>query len=372
MRLIILLSLIHLISAYARAQSCAPNSPSTNLTTGNGTLAQLPALDQKGTGLCYAFTISQLVDAKRYVNPANRRGRISPLALGIQTPQNSNFLVRSRLDDGGSPHAALAALTAPGNVICDEAYISKLYGDADDQYTYFGTVELMFKDLREAYYKPCGDTPAQRKQKATLSIKTLKSFMTSSQLEGAPDGGMTDFMADLGGIVAHLNKLPSSTFANYNTSFNSTLVTPALRRICERHTLSVSPMRITGLHALGQIGGTGMTPADPKKLSDYAWNILSRPGAQPLGIGFCSNILTTNNTFINPSSNPSTCGPHAAVLAGVRCVGGQRQFLLRNSWGKNCGQNLSLRHRSNCDKRGNVWVDANSLMRSANKVYQVQ
>lgn len=371
MRLIALLVIIHILTAYARAQSCAPNSPSTNLTTGNGSLALLPALEQKNTGLCYAYTISQLVDARRYVNPANRSTRISPLVLGIQTPQNSNFLQRSRLDDGGSPSAALAALTASGNVVCDDRYIQKLYGDADDQYTYFGTIELMFKQLREAYFKPCSDTPVQRKQKATMTIRELRSYMTASQLNGAPDGGMTDFMADLGGIVSRLNQLPANSFVNYNQSINSTLISPSLARICERHTFRVPAMRAVGLYRSGQIGTAGMNPAEPKAMSDYAWNILSRPGAQPVGVGFCSNILTTNNTFISPGGNKTSCGPHAAVLAGVRCAGGRRQFLLRNTWGKNCGQNLAARHRNNCDQRGNVWVDAGNLMLSAEKVYQV-
>lgn len=371
MRLIAILVVIHLITAYARAQSCAPNSPSTNLTIGNGSLALLPALDQKSTGLCYAFAISQLVDARRFTNPANRRGRISPLALGIQTPQNSNFLQRSRLDDGGSPHAALAALTRPGNVVCDDAYVNKLFGDADDQYTYFGTVELMFKQIREAYFKPCSDTPVKRKQKATLTIKSLKTYMTASQLQGAPDGGMTDFMADLGGIVSHLNQLPGNSFANYNTSLNTTLISPALRRICERHSFSVPAMKIVGLYRSGQIGAAGLRPAEPKAMSDYAWNILTRPGAQPVGVGFCSNILTGKNTFISPGGSKASCGPHAAVLAGARCVNGRRQFLLRNTWGKNCGQNLAARHRANCDKRGNVWVDGGNLLLSAEKVYQV-
>lgn len=371
MRLIGLLILIHLITAYARAQTCAPNSPNTNLTTGTGSLAALPALEQKSTGLCYAYTISQLVDARRYLNPANRTTRISPLILGVQTPQNSNFLTRSRLDDGGSPSAALAALTAPGNVVCDDRYIQKLYGDADDQYTYFGTIELMFKQIREAYYKPCSDTPVQRKQKATLTIKQLRGYMTASQLQGAPDGGITDFMADLGGIVSHLNQLPSSSFANYNSSLNSTLISPSLARICERHSFKVPAMKISGMYLSGSIGTAGMQPAQPKAMSDYAWNILTRPGAQPVGIGFCSNILTTNNTFIKPGGSQASCGPHAAVLAGARCVNGRRQFLLRNTWGKNCGQNLAPRYKAGCDQRGNLWVDAGNLLLSAEKVYQV-
>ena len=372
MRLIGLLILIHLITAYARAQSCAANSPSTNLTIGNGSLSKLPALDQKSTGLCYAYTISQLADAKRYLNPATRKGRISPMALGIQTPQNSNFLTRSRLEDGGSPQAALSTLLSSGTVICDENYITRLYGDADDQYSYFGTIELMFKDLREAYFKPCGDTPQQRKQKANLTIRQLKSYMTASQLQGAPEGGMTDFMADLGGIVANLAKLPANTFTGYNQSFNNTLITPSLRRICEGHRLTVPQMRITGLYRQGQLPSPGLQAADQKKMSDYAWNILSRPGAQPIGVGFCSNILTTSNTFIQPGGSKQHCGPHAALLAGVRCAGGKRQFLLRNSWGNNCGSQLHARHKTNCDRRGNVWVDAENLMKSSDKVYQLQ
>jgi hypothetical protein len=371
MRLIVLLVFIHFITTVARAQTCAPNSPQTNLTTGNGSLALLPALDQKGTGLCYAYTISQLVDARRYVNPANRTTRISPLILGIQTPQSSNFLQRSRLDDGGSPSAALSALTVPGNVVCDDRYIQKLYGDADDQYTYFGTVELMFKQLREAYYKPCSDTPQVRKQKALITIKEMRSYMTASQLKGAPDGGMTDFMADLGGIVSHMAQLPSSSFGNYNQAMNSNLISPSLVRICEHHRFNVPPMKISGLYVRGSLPSTGLQVAEPKAMSDYAWNTLSRPGAQPVGIGFCSNILKTNTNFITPDSSKSTCGPHAAVLAGVRCIGGRRQFLLRNTWGKNCGSNLAARYKSNCDQRGNVWVDGVNLMLSAEKVYQV-
>jgi hypothetical protein len=373
MRHLILILLVGIVPSIASAQSCAANSPSSNLTTGAGSLAQLPAMDQGGTGLCYAFTISQLADAYRYRTPANRTRRISPLALGMLTPQSSNFLQRSRLDDGGSPSAALQALNNPSNPKCDYAYLRRLYGSTDDQFSLFGTMELMFKQIREAYYTPCSCTAASRRQDALGDIRQMRAYMTGpSLLEGQPSQGtVNSLLADLGAIIVRMNDLPPSAFANYNTSFNGQLLVPYFNRLCRGNTITTPTLRLTGirrssydfnnqLSAVAETGALG-------RFSNHAWDILSRPGAQPVGISFCSRMLTGASAFISPAS--SQCDNHAAVLAGQRCRGGRRQFLLRNSWGNDCGQ-VAARHRPNCDGRGNVWVDGENLMRSAYSLYQ--
>ena len=332
-------------------------------------------MDQGGTGLCYAFTISQLADARRYINPANRQKRISPLALGMLTPQKSDYLKRSRLDDGGSVKGALETLMKPGNPICDQKYVSRLYGSTDDQFTAFGTMELMFKQIREAYYTPCNCTPAKRRQEALNSISGMRTYMTSPNLlEGLPSENVNGFLADLATIIIKMNDLPPTAFANYNESFNSRLLVPYFTRMCRGNTVSVPPLKLSGLRSGDHDLNSGLTsvPSNQqvKRFSDHAWSILSQSGAQPVGVNFCSAMLTGTSSFVSPAIGDSRCGHHAAVLAGQRCKAGKRQFLLRNSWGQNCGDQLAARHRPNCDGKGNVWVDGESLMLSAYSLYQ--
>ncbi len=375
MRSFILSLLVGLLPALSYGQACAPNSSGNNLTVSPGSLSLLPAMDQGGTGLCYAFTISQLADARRYLNPANRQKRISPLALGMLTPQSSNFLKRSRLDDGGSVKGALDTLLRPGNPVCDDKYVRKLYGDTDDQFSIFGTMELMFKQIREAYYTPCNCTAAARRQDALGNISQMRTFMTGrSLLEGTPSEGVNSFLADLATIIVKLNDLPPAAFASYNESFNSRLLVPYFNRLCRGNTISVPPLKLSGIRRNNHDLNSGLAPVannqQLKRFSDHAWGLLSQAGAQPIGVNFCSAMLTGTSSFVSPDIGDSRCGNHAAVLAGQRCKAGKRQFLLRNSWGNNCGDQLAARHRPNCDGKGNVWVDAESLMMSAYSLYQ--
>lgn len=376
MRSIFLSLLVGLLPSLSFGQSCSESSSqSSNLTVSPGSLSSLPAMDQGGTGLCYAFTISQLVDARRYLNPANRQTRISPLALGMLTPQSSNFLQRSRLEDGGSTKGALEALMRAGTPVCDEKYVRKLYGDTDDQYSVFGSMELMFKQIREAYYTPCNCTATKRRQNALGSISEMRNFMSSpSMLEGTPSEGVNGFLADLATIIISMNDLPPAAFANYNQSFNSRLLVPYFNRLCRGNTITVPPLKLSGLRSSDHDLNSGLTSVPNnqqlKRFSDYAWNILRQPGAQPVGVNFCSAMLTGTSSFVSPAIGDDRCGNHAAVLAGQRCKAGKRQFLLRNSWGNNCGDQLAPRHRPSCDGKGNVWVDAESLMLSSYSLYQ--
>lgn len=375
MRWFFLSFLVGLLPAVALAQACPANSPTTNLTLSPGSLSLLPAIDQGGTGLCYAFTVSQLVDARRFTNPANRGRRISPLPVGMLTPQATNFLKKSRLDDGGSVKGALDTLMRSGNPVCSHAHVSRLYGDTDDQFTIFGTMEIFFKQIREAYYTPCNCATANRRQKALGSINEMRIFMTTpSLLEQNPSEGMNNFLADLATIIIKMNDLPPQAFANYNDSFNSQLLVPYFNRLCRGQTVSVPKLKLSGIRRNNQDLTSGLAPVSPstqlKRFSDHAWDLLAQGGAQPVGVNFCSSMLTGSSTFVSPDIGGNQCGNHAAVLAGKRCRAGRRQFLLRNSWGDDCGQNLASRHRANCDGRGNVWVDAESLMKSAYSLYQ--
>lgn len=368
---LLLISFINLFN-YASAQSCAPNTPTVDLTRSPGPLALIPPMDQQDSSLCYAFTIAQLVDAKRYVDPRQRQGRISPLSLGVLTPQAGNAVVKSRLFDGGSAKTALQTLNTAGNPICDDSYMRKLYGDTNNQIEFFGTMELVFKSIREAYFKPCNDTPVQRKAKAQESINSMSAIIRNNAfMKGSPDGPIKDFLGDLTAIVVHMNKFPPSSFANYNDTLNRNLLIPFLSRACEGHTVRVPPYRFFGVQRNTNLQEAGLRPVPAANLTNVAWTNLLKPGASPIGFSFCSKMLTTNTAWMSPDNSEKVCGRHAAILAGARCVNSRRQFLVRNSWGANCGSTLAARHRPNCDRRGNVWVDADLLMKSTSSLYQV-
>lgn len=368
----VVLLLLSIISLPTWAQFTCSSNSSVDLTRGSGSLAQVSPMDQSSTGLCYAFTVSQLADARRYAAGATR-GRVSPLALGLMTSRSTNVLTASRTE-GGSIVATTAQMNAQGAYICDERKLQSIIGDIDDQFTYFGTIEEMFRNLRAAHF--CNERLEVKRQRQADAIASLRIWLTDPrQLRAHPTGGISDFVNDMGAIVANLARLPASAFGDYNRQLSSGLLGPVFQRMCEGAPVRVPRVNLVGMSREGfpeRNSGFPTIPSSqwPSRSTAQAWDLLASSGAQPVGINFCSKILTGTNTWMSPTIGGGRCGNHAAVLAGFRCVRGRKQFLLRNSWGNNCGDDLASRLRGNCDGRGNLWIDAEHLMKSSYSIYK--
>ncbi|MGZ6359119.1 MAG: hypothetical protein ACXWP1_08205, partial [Bdellovibrionota bacterium] len=96
--------------------------------------------------------------------------------------------------------------------------------------------------------------------------------------------------------------------------------------------------------------------------------LLPSADAQPVSVSLCSNVLYKNRDYdgvLQDGGNAADCEHHQALVTGRRALGRRTQFLLRNSWGTDCG---AARKLWSCDGTGNVWIDADAL--SAN-VYEI-
>ncbi|MBI2520337.1 MAG: hypothetical protein HYV97_07960 [Bdellovibrio sp.] len=105
-------------------------------------------------------------------------------------------------------------------------------------------------------------------------------------------------------------------------------------------------------------------------------NQLSR--GRPAGISMCANIFTgpssSNYSGVNERSSEHyycnqqfcDCRPHAVVVVGRKMLNGKCHFIIRNSWGAECGGYSEAQRRAGqCDAdRGEISVPADYLMRN--------
>jgi|GEM_PF-2331249 len=97
------------------------------------------------------------------------------------------------------------------------------------------------------------------------------------------------------------------------------------------------------------------------KIEKQIESYLASPHPQPVGVEFCSQILKENREssyFFGEG-----CQKHAAVVIGRRdctektTVKPVKQFLLRNSWGRDCSPYDKI---WDCDS-GSIWIDEDAL-----------
>ena len=100
--------------------------------------------------------------------------------------------------------------------------------------------------------------------------------------------------------------------------------------------------------------------------------MFSSANPQPVGITYCADFLNDATSVRNLSLNPdprrpgNTLGcrtPHASVVIGSRQRGGQCEFLIRNTLGRDCNGYDS---RWECEN-GQIWVSERALIQNVNE-----
>ena len=101
----------------------------------------------------------------------------------------------------------------------------------------------------------------------------------------------------------------------------------------------------------------------PKKFKNKIHEILESQNPQPIGVGYCGNLLSKDSSFRGFKKGAlgfvsldvltgSDCRLHESVVIGRRKVNGKCQLKIRNSWGADASY-----HHWDSDDNGNVWVD---------------
>lgn len=89
--------------------------------------------------------------------------------------------------------------------------------------------------------------------------------------------------------------------------------------------------------------------------------LIQSPKSLPVAVKYCGNSLVDGD-------KGKECTDHAVLVMGKRLRLGQRQFLLRNSWGMQCGGHT----RWECDQKGNVWVSADAVAKNIKGFYLIK
>jgi hypothetical protein len=113
---------------------------------------------------------------------------------------------------------------------------------------------------------------------------------------------------------------------------------------------------------------------NPNSYKEKIGGLLSKKNAQPLGVSYCSNILTSNyanelnrrkgKVFIGPG-----CHLHSSLIVGQRKRKNKCQYLIRNTWGDRCRYPWPCLMRNG--KAHGIWIDAEKFLRNTHQIYVI-
>ena len=353
-------------TAGADAYSCSNLEPEINLTVGSGSLSRVAPINQEDSQACFAVGMSELIDAQRLRDPNVPTSKIAPINVAVLSPSDVPQK-KSRLERGNTS-TSFRAIISNTDSLCDQSYLESLLGSFDDQQSYFGTLENMAKIIWQSEMALRHEAPPASSSLAEATLAAQLYFSTPALYHVEPEGGISLFAADWYQILSRYENQDIQTLRDFNSSFDSGLMRPFLQRLCQGHLVDKTTVPALILKGIVRDGFDSHFPIKSEDgMVNYAWSALKTANPQPIGVGFCATMLTKGGFFV-PYTYDDRCNQHFAVLAGSRCENNRRQFLIRNSWGPECGDQLATNLKSGCDHRGNLWVDGQNLIRSSFKL----
>lgn len=297
-------------------------------------LKNVPILDQDGSGLCWAYTASTMIDAYRFSHgDPNTEIFTSPVALATKANAKEKLklsifgetmLVLSNKPTNakngyGTPTDALDIAKSDGYV-CNHKVVSRHF-----PVTNFALFE---KDVGKSYTIDEIDTECLPYWKQILA-------------------GAFPSLAK----TAHEMKQVSLLTASLS-----------LDKLCTDKNI-----------AKIKIPNAKMELLDPRsnepKPIERMKSLLGRPNPQPVGITYCPNVLRDpKQTAIDSRGRFACDNPHlSAVVGGRTGPSGECEYLIRNSYGSSCDG-----YTANSCERGQVWVSESALQKNTGAVFWLE
>ncbi len=376
----------------ALASSSLDNCTYGRMDDPGGSMAEVPVLDQGDVGLCYAYAAAQMMDAWRFTHipkniaadPKRKQEYLSrhtsALRAGVGYAANQNFRecenssTRDSLPfEGGLVCETLENIKASGS--CSAESVEAFVDDAIQRQLY---PDAIFESIGESDFL----SDSSRRQKLssvfprppTWNLRVQLCNMNNEQV-----GDQEEHCAKSGNIINS-----KSLMLDFVNVFDKTDLSLGLGEFKQK--LDEGPCK-----SVEKFGGPlesssppeckerYVTPKNKIAFKEKLEKYLRVKENQPLQINFCSAILSTeeehrqknepippNNIWISQSSMDKNCGYHAVLLIGQKRVGNSCKFLIRNSWGLDCG---GAGDPSNCD-HGDMWVDADTLLNNTGSIGQ--
>ncbi|RLA64368.1 MAG: hypothetical protein DRQ88_04025 [Epsilonproteobacteria bacterium] len=382
-----------------------------------------PVLDQGTSGLCYAFTATQMLDYWRETNtPKLKRGRLSlspPLYAGyLDRLYNFNVLNKgdaSKLDfgmnsldwqlDGGMIQVTLLAIKKYGMCrpeifdvglkelgkklglskfdvffIIQSLWMKRIsyfanfnspYGDKvrDSQGTFFEFVKLL-QEKKSGGGQTSGP-PGLRRRSPRLNFKEVTSVLVVNKENWS-------YSCKSGKKYIHECEVFTSFFDEMvsalketNFNFRNPKGNPFITflgkffKACDdpRNQYFYSKKIPNPVYINYETKPWGPFNKPWQARYNQIVDFLNNKNAQPVGIGYCANVITNKNYRYKPKDY--RCERHASVILGKRKRNGKCEFFLRNTWGNTCDK-IPWECSSNpkYPQGHGYWVDGEALARN--------
>ena len=363
------------------------DQPSSDRTAGS--MQSVQVRDQGTYGICYGETAVELFDAYRF----SRAGDSHTDAQSSALAATIDYSITTGADAyaGGSTCAVLNYLSGVGTE--NDATVSSCIIN-------FETPSLV-SGLQEIYERESSQINTEKQQllSQNLSPQELRSEFTQAK--------QTIYRGDIPNIQGLLASQGINTQMMPDTNAILSTMDMGLARVA----WGLSAYACANSSQAIQISVPTCVDAVPATDESFlaTWNSrLSLPGAEPIEVSYCGAVLREGRAYggVTRTGSSHQCTPttttangtsnHASLIIGRRTnpETGSCQFLIRNSWGTACkisqmplapgndvpkdsrpslpkatpipDPSTDLRYAPewDCDA-GNIWVDADSLARSA-------
>lgn len=314
----------------------------------NSPLSQMPILDQDGSGLCYAYAASQVVeyqlrkDGETNVLP-------SPLGLSLVPGVSEGIFIDTEVDDvtGGDDLAVINYAKKLGfmDKTCIELSLKKVLGDS--KLTYSQLVALLHKYFEDRrFWKSKTEVISD----AVKEVLGEKNQCVETEKELAKVLGLGDTVSDilkslLSPCSSSLTKKAMPSFTILETGTDSDFIKGIDKILDKKNPVSTSLC----------------SEAFGKKAGDKKFNGFS----PPLKKGAFGNSLGRD------------CSPHAVVTVGRKKFNGKCHYLIRNSWGADWGTSEKLKcacksktkYYEDCSEINNIKDSAKFIEEDLDKIY---
>ncbi len=314
----------------ALATDCVNRNLET--TTGNP-MQSIPTYDQDGTGMCYAYAASQMMNC--YLMEKNRSTslRVHPATAAVRFTAAYD---KQETLNGGFIDKAINATRAEFNYSYSSV-AQNLTETAKNTAVPEAEVLHFIETLGKAMTNP--------------TIRDQASLLSSKQ--AAANGSFA------GPLYNYWNNLTSTAFNSIKPdawcskediaslkSFAlsapaSSSLDIAFLTIFEEKHKSAKPLS-SEMPAAKHLTGMSASEATIKETIRAHF---AAKATRPLGLSFCSKVIS-DGTYRGLSGTGSSrkiipkdknggkdCGPHAVLISGIRNNGGRCEYLIRNSWG---------------------------------------
>ncbi len=317
----------------------------------DGAMSHVVTRAQDGLGMCYASAASQLVDAWRFSHGAkNYYHQTSDLAAAV-----SYAAAAGNPDiDGGQPCNVANHIKEKGS--CDSQMVNEQYVNAEHGGRNYLEYTRLLKTYYTRYHEAMGSWYMAGLKPATEKMDKVQGDLAACLSATGFSTGMIPTPDKIRALLADSNPMA--------------YLKGLLTHLCTGSNMSYP--------TFGECVTDVSTYTSPSKIRKIIDERLTSNSSQPLGISYCSGMLKKGRGFrgvhrgwaLRFSDTLAGCGEHASILMGrtKNKLTGKCQYLIRNSWGKDCSNYASKDWKCE-DGRGNIWVDADELTEN---IFQVQ